>query len=389
LTSVFLLAHDGLLCEDVATMKICLVGGIFDRGEAVRSKHLLTPETVLLAGFRKLGVDVHAVGHAGFQPSDEYDLVHVHHFGKAAMQMATSRGRSRFVFTGHNGLIVTGYERSRLRRAAFHYVTRRADAFVALSHAEADFYRINGVGDKVRLIPNGIPADVFRLRSDAAPHTRTDGGRRLNLLYVGQLIDWKGVEFLLQAVRELRRQWNVHLRLVYHNALLEADHRRLVQELGIADCVEFVGILGPDELAEEYRSADVLVLPSFADCLPSVVTEALLCGTPVVAGAVCGVPEQVGPYGRVVPPGDAAALAAAIAEILTERVRFRALAPEMRAYAAAKYNPETMVREHLDLYEEQLAGPSLSGRGKGWLNPLVRFAVKRYWSPKKGAGATA
>src|SRR5262249_57639270 len=133
------------------------------------------------------------------------------------------------------------------------YVAGRADAFVALSHAEAEFYRNNGVGDKVRLIPNGIPADVFRLRSDAAPHTRTDSERRLNLLYVGQLIDWKGVEFLLQAVRELRRQWNVHLRLVYHNAQLEGDHRRLVQELGIGDCVEFVGILGPEQLAEEYR----------------------------------------------------------------------------------------------------------------------------------------
>ena len=50
-------------------MNICLVGGIFDRPEAVRSKQLVTPETVLLDGFREAGVRVHAVGHAGFQPS--------------------------------------------------------------------------------------------------------------------------------------------------------------------------------------------------------------------------------------------------------------------------------------------------------------------------------
>ena len=65
--------------------KICLVGGIFDREEKVRSKHVITPETVLLDGFRKADVAVDAVGHARFLPSDGYDIIHVHHFGKAAL----------------------------------------------------------------------------------------------------------------------------------------------------------------------------------------------------------------------------------------------------------------------------------------------------------------
>ncbi len=113
-------------------MKICLVGGIFDRAEAVRSKHVVTPETVLLDGFRKAGVDVDAVGHAHFLPSDQYDIIHVHHMGKAALKMAASSCRAQFVFTGHNGLIVTGYERSWLRRRAFKYVVDKCHAFVAL-----------------------------------------------------------------------------------------------------------------------------------------------------------------------------------------------------------------------------------------------------------------
>jgi glycosyltransferase involved in cell wall biosynthesis len=356
-------------------MRICLVGGIFDRPAALRAKYRLTPETVLLDGFRRAGVHVDAVGHSLFRPSDDYDLVHVHHFGKAALQMATSRGRARFAFTGHNGLIVTGYERSLLRRSAFHYVVERADAFVALSRAEGAFFRRTGAGDKVRVIPNGIPADVFRAREETG-----NGKGRYDLLYVGQLIDWKGVDFLLQAFQQLRRRWDVHLRLVYHNAHLEPLFRRMVNELDVEEHVEFVGILAPDELAEEYRRADLLVLPSFADCLPSVVTEALLCGTPVVAGAVCGVPEQVGEFGRVVPPGNADALAEAIAGVLCERPRFRALAADMHAYAARKFDPEAMVSAHLALYKDLLTRQSPSGRGKGWLNPLVRLAVKAYWN---------
>jgi D-inositol-3-phosphate glycosyltransferase len=368
-------------------MNICLVGGIFDRDAGLRAKHVLTPETVLLDGFQKAGVAVHAVGHARFRPSDDYDIVHVHHFGKAALQMAASRGRARFVFTGHNGLIVTGYERSLMRRAAFHYVVGKADAFVALSQVEADFYRAGGAARKVHLIPNGIPADVFPLRQDSAAEPGTGNGKaRYDLLYVGQLIDWKGVDFLLRAFQQLRRNWDVRLRLVYHNAHLEAEFKRLVAELGVAERVEFVGILGPAELAEEYRRADLLVLPSFADCLPSVITEALLCGTPVVAGAVCGVPKQVGAYGRVVPPGDVPALTEAIDRVLRDRPRFRALAADMRAYAARKFNPAAMVDAHLALYQRLVAGQPLSRRGRGWLDPLVRLAVKAYWFRRKRAG---
>lgn len=355
-------------------MRLCLVGGIFDRNENLRAKHAWTPETVLLDGFRKAGVDVRALGHAYFEPSDDYDVVHVHHFGKAAMQMAAASARARFVFTGHDGPIVTGFERSRLRRAAFRYVVSKADAFVALSEAEANYFR--GIAHKVHVIPNGIPADVFQLRTHAAAPVESQS----NLLYVGQLIGCKGIDVLFQAVAKLRREWSVRLRLVYHNARLKAGLLQRAQELGIVDAVEFVGTLGPVELAEEYRRADLLVLPTLADCLPSVVTEALLCGTPVVASAVCGVPEQVGDYGRLVPPNDAAALADAVASVLRERPRFRALAGAMRDYAARKYNPEAMVAGHLALYNKLLVSEMPRAHGTGWVDPVARLAVRAYWA---------
>ena len=84
-------------------INICLVGGISGASASLRSKHAITPGTVLLDGFQKAGVTVRPVSHADFQPSNEHDIVHVHHFGKAAMKMASAGSRARFVFTGHNG----------------------------------------------------------------------------------------------------------------------------------------------------------------------------------------------------------------------------------------------------------------------------------------------
>jgi glycosyltransferase involved in cell wall biosynthesis len=358
-------------------MKICLVGGIFDRPEGVRSRQLVTPETVLLDGFRKAGVEVHAVGHAGFQPSDDYDIIHVHHFGRAALKMASSKCRARAVFTGHNGLIPTGWERSWLRRYAFQYVVDRVEAYVALSHAEARYYAGVTNPDKIHTIPNGIPADVFRAAGNLQKRADKE---RYDVLYVGQLIGWKGVNFLLEAIQQLRKRRHVHLRLIYHNAELEADLRQQANNLGIAEHVEFVGIRGATELAEEYHHADLLVLPSFADCLPSVVTEAFLCGTPVVAGAVCGVPEQIGAYGLAVPPGDSVALASAMETILAERPRWQDMAADMRAYAEQTFRPETMVARHLALYRDMLEGRKVPAtRQAAWMDPMVRLGIRAYW----------
>ncbi len=362
-------------------MNICLVGGIFDRPEVVRSRQRVTPETVLLDGFRRSGVRVHAVGHAGFRPSDDYDVVHVHHFGRAALAMAASGSRAHTVFTGHNGMIATGRERSRLRRYTFQYVVDRADAIVALSRSEARYFAGVTRPDKVHVIPNGIPADVFRTARDLAK--RADG-TRYDLLYVGQLIECKGVGVLLDAMPRLRRTRDVRLRLVYHNAEQEPALRQRAAALGVAPHVEFVGIRAARELVEEYHRAEALVLPSFAECLPSVVTEALLCGTPVVATAVGGIPEQIGPYGFTVPPGDAGALAAAIERVLAERSRWQARAKEMRAYAEDTFDPDTMVARHLALYRALIErNPAPARRRAAWLDPAMRLAVDVYWARRR------
>ena len=189
------------------------------------------------------------------------------------------------------------------------------------------------------------------------------------MLYVGQLIDCKGVNFLLEAMQQVRKQRDVRLRLVYHNAELEAELRRQAGDLGIAEHVEFVGIRGPRELAEEYHQADLLVLPSFAECLPSVVTEALLCGTPVVAGGVGGVPEQIGPYGLAVPPGDSRALASAMETILADRPRWHGMAAAMRGMRSRPSSRRRWSPGHLALYRDLIEGRAVPAKRRAtWMD---------------------
>jgi glycosyltransferase involved in cell wall biosynthesis len=116
----------------------------------------------------------------------------------------------------------------------------------------------------------------------------------------------------------------------------------LEPELAVAgDRVRFTGPLAGDALDREYAAADLLVLPSRAETYGMVVTEALARGIPVVAGDVGGVSEALGDGGLLVPPGDPAALGAALRRWLTEpalRERLRGAArarrPTLRTWSA-------------------------------------------------------
>jgi glycosyltransferase involved in cell wall biosynthesis len=157
----------------------------------------------------------------------------------------------------------------------------------------------------------------------------TPGGGRL--VCVGTLSPLKGQDLLLEALGSL-------VGLPWHCTLVGpldrdpgfvASLARRATATGIADRVRMPGTRTGAALRREYQDADLLVLPSRAESYGMVVPEALAAGVPVLASAVGGVPEAVGRTasgvpGLLVPPDDAAALAAALARWLTDtRLRSR------------------------------------------------------------------
>ncbi len=147
---------------------------------------------------------------------------------------------------------------------------------------------------------------------------------RPTLAFAGRLTAPKDLGVALAAVAACD---GVTLRLAG-----EGDERAALEaraaELGLDSRVEFLGALGRDEVLALFRGADAAILSSAWENFPHTVVEALAVGTPVIATAVGGVPEIVrdGENGLLVPPGDPAALAAAIRRFFAE--------PELRARLA-------------------------------------------------------
>ncbi len=160
-----------------------------------------------------------------------------------------------------------------------------------------------------------------------------------SLAFAGRLTAPKDLGVALEAVAACE---GVSLRLAGdgdERAALEAR----AAELGLGSRVEFLGALGRDEVLALFRRADAAILSSAWENFPHTVVEALAVGTPVIATAVGGVPEVVtdGENGLLVPPGDPAALAAAIRRFFAE--------PELRARlrAAAAPSVERFAPEHV------------------------------------------
>ena len=209
----------------------------------------------------------------------------------------------------------------RLRKAQVRASLRGAGAVVAVSRALADkAVAIGADPSTVHTVYNGVDGTRF------APGTRQDARVRLGLsptspllLYVGNLKASKGCIDLLDALPGLLAS-RPQARLVYAGeGPCRDDLQRRAQALGVAERVDLIGAVDHADLADWYRAADVLCLPSHSEGVPNVVLEAMACGTPVVATRVGGIPEVLPDYaGLLVPAHAPDALAEALREA-TER----------------------------------------------------------------------
>ena len=166
----------------------------------------------------------------------------------------------------------------------------------------------------------------------------------------------KGHRYFLEAARDVLRVHPDARFLIVGDGIGFDDVRRRVAELGLDERVIMTGFRR--DVPEVMAALDVLVLPSVkSEAMSQVVPQALAVGTPVVGTSVGGTPELVrdGETGRLVPPADASALAAAIAELLAAPSRARELARRGQAEVLAHHSMEAAMARTVEVYDAACA----------------------------------
>jgi glycosyltransferase involved in cell wall biosynthesis len=193
--------------------------------------------------------------------------------------------------------------------------------------------------DRVHLIPNGVDTALF------APAALSPGDRRI--LYVGRLSAEKDLGTLVEAAGKLAR---LDVRLVLVGA---GPERAALESAARARRVplEVTPVVPHDRLPGLLAGAAAFVLPSLTEGHPKALLEAMSAAIPCVASDVGGNRAILrdGETGLLFPPGDAAALAAALERVLTDEGLAAALARRAREHVARTYDLGALVGREIDL----------------------------------------
>ena len=184
------------------------------------------------------------------------------------------------------------------------------------------------------------------------------GGERATarLLFVGRLTAQKGITALIDALARMRHPVSLD---VVGDGPLRAELAERVGELGLAERVTWLGQLPQPALADLYRRATALVVPSTDEGLGLVAVEAQLCETPVVCYDSGGLTDTVqhDRTGLLVPPGNIDALAAALDGLLDRDDRGADLGRAGRMMALAGFAPESAARRYAGIYRSVVGAP--------------------------------
>jgi glycosyltransferase involved in cell wall biosynthesis len=175
---------------------------------------------------------------------------------------------------------------------------------------------------------------VIEPGTDPMPAARGSGGEIVHLLSVATLTPRKGHEVLFRALAALPvRHWTLTCAgSEDRDRATAARLADLPRALGIDAQVRFIGSVDRERLAREYDAADVFVLPTFREGFCMAICEALAHGLPIVSTPACGVQDVIGrEAGVLVPPGDVAALTAALAAVIGDPATRARLAQGARA----------------------------------------------------------
>src|SRR6188508_3044827 len=237
----------------------------------------------------------------------------------------------------------------RLAKPVWGFLEERLDRRIAVSEqARASAQR--WLPGEYEIVPNGV----------LIPEGAEPSGREHRVVFAGRQEARKGLHVLLRAWPDVRKRTGARLRIAGADPLAV---RLLLTRLRISDDgIDVLGFLSQEDLTAELVSAKALVAPSLGgESFGMVLTRAFACATPVVASDITGYRDVMTPETSVaVPPGEPAALADAVAELLEDEPRRIALGTAARQLAIEHYSWDDIARRLVGIYESALGAPAVA-----------------------------
>lgn len=304
--------------------------------------------------------------------AEDFDIVHVHSyifFMSNSAAFARAFRDFKYVLTLHGGVDYEGISnescstRFWLKDKVYDQTIGRATVRMAdkvLSVCKKDIPIIEKkFGVKAEFVPNAVSTDLFDYRESSSKE----------IVYVGKLERWKGVEDLCKIFKLIyRRHPEVTFKVVGEGSLAE-------QLQGTNLPIKTAGFVPHCMMPQIYHSSAVSILPSYMEGTPTTCMEASACGVPVVATNVGDTKEIVrdGRSGYIHSPGDIEGIADSVIQLLEDESLCHQMGAYGRSHIVNNYSYDAVINQTLKVYHS-LAGNGLSKEPIDI--PLIRSSQK-------------
>ncbi|MGD0644265.1 MAG: glycosyltransferase family 4 protein [Candidatus Bathyarchaeia archaeon] len=252
--------------------------------------------------------------------------------------------------------VVMNFHNKTVMTYLFNHVDKIIVPSCAYKRIVESYYRING--DKITVIPCGIDTETFNpLRFNVETQRERFGILNENVvLFVGRLVSYKGLEYLLNAMPLVIREFKDTVLVIVGEGNIRNELENLTKKLRLQEHVRFLGSLPSDQIPEIMSMASVFVLPSLVESFGVVLAEALSMEKPVIASNVGGIPEVVekGKTGLLVSRQDVKGLSEAIISVLSDQNWAMAMAIEGRKTVVRKFSWQSVTAKTIGIYNKAM-----------------------------------
>ena len=281
------------------------------------------------------------------------DIVHAHYATSFGLLGGLS-GRHPLVISAWGSDIFSFPRTSVLHGALLRWILKQADQLCSTSQIMAQemlLYTTSNLQRKIAIIPFGVDVERFSPPTSSLKTEQVVFGvaKHLHAVY--------GLDLLIQAFAQVysRHHGKVRLRIAGDGPEKE-NLVRLTHEHQVEEAVEWVGHLPNTEVADFYRSLDVVVVPSRKESFGVTAVEGAACGLPVIGSRIEGLPEVIidGKTGILVPPENALKLSEAMELLLLDPKQREQMGEAGRRFVLEKYDWQKNVTQMERIYRALL-----------------------------------
>jgi glycosyltransferase involved in cell wall biosynthesis len=283
---------------------------------------------------------------------NHFDVIHVHFpFPLAIFGIAMKIVSKKPIIVTCHGSEVNMAKKNRIFRAVFKWMMKYADSITVNSlFMKKELVKIIG-NREIEIIPMGSGiGDVENKEFEKEKHED-----RKKVLFVGRLIEWKGIKYLIEAFKMLDQE-KYELNIVG-----DGPERKRLEALAAdhSSQINFHGYLKGEELEAVYRVADIFVLPSIVDDdgytegLGTVLLEAISYNIPVIGSNVGGIPDIIidRKTGLLIPQKDSSAIAAGIELISGDEKLRKEIIKNAMVHIDDAFSWEMITSRFLNIYK--------------------------------------